>query len=107
MKSLLTTPYIHETLENLFHVLLDYEQPVTLPGARGNTYRLRPKKLIGARLSNYVEVEHVVGPSPFRPKNFHMTEVDMFIQFMYAKVKKAELNKVYLRTLENNERLAA
>ena len=107
MKSLLTTPYTHETLENLFHVLLDYEQPVTLRGARGNTYRLRPKKLLGARLYNYVEVEHVVGPSPFRLKKFHMTQVDMFIQFMYTKVNKAELNKVYLRTLENIERLAA
>jgi hypothetical protein len=107
MTSLLTTPYNHETLENLFQVLLDYGRDVTLPGARGNTYRLRPKKSIGARVYNYVEVEHVVGASPFRPKKFHMTEMDMFIRFMYTKVKKAELNKVYLRTLENNERLAA
>ena len=34
-------------------------------------------------------------------------EMDMFIRFMYTKVNKAELNNVYLRTLENNERLAA
>jgi hypothetical protein len=107
MTSLLTTPYNHETLENLFQVLLDYGRDVTLPGALGNTYRLRPKKSIGARVYNYVEVEHVVGASPFRPKKFHMTEMDMFIRFMYTKVNKAELNKVYLRTLENNERLAA
>ena len=107
MTSLLTTPCNYETLEKLFQVLLEYGRDVPLPGARGNTFRLRPKKSIGARVYNYVEVEHVVGASPFRPKKFHMTEMDMFIRFMYTKVKKAELNKVYLRTLENNERLAA
>ena len=107
MKSLLTTPYNHDTLYNLFQVLLDYGKPVTLHGGRDNTYRLRPKQSIGARVFNYVEVEHVAGPNPFRVKKFHITEGEQFIQFMMSKVLKHHLNRVYLTTLVNNERMAA
>ena len=80
MTSLLTTPCNYETLEKLFQVLLEYGRDVPLPGARENTFRLRPKKSLGDGVYNYVEVEHVVGTNPFKLEKFHVTEMEIFIR---------------------------